>query len=357
MKEWTDEYNPFNPMKVLKWSKNIEAILDGNFLPPVTVNLDLMEGCNYNCPECIWIERKDNRYEIPTEIALKIPKFLHDWGVKSVFMAGGSGDPSLHKDLHKILKELHNWNLDIGLITNGLVLKDKKLRAAAHYTKFVGFSMDAGTEEAYAIVHGVPESFFDKVLNNISVLDNYRKKNDLDMQIGYKFLLFPESYHTLYKAAEIARDIGVNHFQIRPAELSAEKTKQIDIDEVNKQIEKARGLETDSFGVFGIRHKFKPDLTKLEIDHCYVTPLTSTWLANGDVILCADSRDKNYEPLCNYIEDGLQTVRELWGTKRHRDLIKWMNENLHNCKRCAYSGYNSKIKNMFVEDKMDARLI
>ncbi len=358
-KEWTDEYNPFNSWKSLAHAECMRAIIDEDFLAPVTVNLDLMDGCNYRCPRCIWgkAKGKGKMSPVPTEKVMKVPRFLKKWGVKGVFLAGGVGDPSLHPDLHKILKEIHHQSLDAGLVTNGYMLKGRKMRAAAHYCKFVGFSVDAGTPEAYAKVHGVSDEHFGVVVENTRELSRYKEENGLDVQIAYKFLIFPESCHTIYEAAQIARDAGVNHLQIRPAELPVEETRRIDVDSVNEQIEKARGLETKVFQVFGVRHKFNPDLTKKTRERCYATPLTSTWLANGDVILCADSRDMDDNVLCNYLEEGLPAVREAWGGKKHRDLIAHLNSRLDKCKRCAYSGYNEIIERVIADDGMDRNMI
>lgn len=357
--EWSDPFNPFNSFKVLRWGKHLEMLADGEIPPyPIVINLDLQRGCNYKCKHCIWSKRRDLKpTKVPLELALKIPKFLHNWGVKAVCLAGESGDPSLYPELHKILKELHYWNIDIGLVSNGFAYTDEQIRAAAHYTTFTGFSIDAGTAESYAEVHGVQQKNFAKVIENIGKLAKYKERNNLDVQIGYKFLLFPESYDTLYEAAKIARDIGANHFQIRPAELPVEETKKINISEVNKQIEQAMKLQTKDFGVFGIRHKFKPDFTKKTPKHCYATPLTSTWTADGNIVLCVDLRDEDYNTLCNYRKEGLQRIKELWGSEKHRKLIEELNKRLDNCKRCTNFGYNEIIEKAFVKDSMDIRLI
>jgi len=359
MKEWSSPFNPFNSFKVLAYSEQLQMLADGKIPPyPIVVNLDLVRGCNYKCKYCIWTKRRDlEPTKVPIDLALKIPKFLHDWGVKAVCLAGESGDPSLYPGLHKVLKEFHYWNIDIGLVSNGFAYTDRQIRAAAHYCKFVGFSMDAGTPESYAKVHGVPGTNFEKVIENIKRLARYKEENNLDVQIGYKFLLFPESYDTLLKAAEIASDIGVNHFQIRPAEIPVGETKKIDISEVNKQIEEAMKLETKDFGVFGIRHKFKPDFTKKTPKHCYATPLTSTWTADGEIHACVDLRDQSYDILCNYRKDGLQRIKELWGSEKHRKIIEGINQRLDNCKRCTNFGYNEIVEKAFVKDSMDMRLI
>ncbi len=357
--EWTNKYNPFNSFKVLAYSEHLQMIADGEIPPfPIVVNWDPVRGCNYKCKYCIWSKRRDlEPTKVPLDLALKIPKFLHNWGVKAICVGGESGDPSLYPGLHKVLKEFHYWNLDVGLVSNGFALTDKQIRAVAHYTTFTGFSMDAGTPESYAKVKGIPEKNFEKVIENIKKLVKYKEENNLDVQIGFKFLLLPESYDTLYKAAEIARDIGANHFHVRPAELPVGEIKKIDISKVNDQIEQAMKLETKDFGVFGIKHKFNPDFTKKTPKHCYATPLTSTWTADGDVHLCVDLRDCNYDILCNYRKEGLQRIKELWGSEKHRKLVEGLNQRLDDCKRCTNYGYNEIIEKAFVKDSMDLRLI
>lgn len=356
MEEWTDEYNPFNSWKSLAWAERMKAIVNGKFMTPVTLNLDLIEGCNYDCTHCAYKHMKNRKSIVPTNIAMKIPRFASGWGVQGACIAGGRGDPLLHPDLDKILKEFHRWKIDVGLTTNGFAFDDKTLRAAAHYCRFVGFSVDAGTKEAYTKVHNVPENYFETVVNNMKKLYAYKKNNKLGVQIGYKCLILPDSYDTLYEAARIARDAGAEHFQIRPAKLSLEETRKIDVETVNEQIRKATTLETNSFKIFGVRHKFKKDLTKKSVTRCYITPLTTTWLANGNVILCLDSRDERYT-LCNYIRDGLETVKNVWGSKKHKDIVKKLNKNLDKCRACTCYKYNEIIENVFVKDNMDKRLL
>ena len=146
-REWSSNFNPFNSWKVLAWADHIRGIIDEQFLPPVVVNWDLRLGCCYDCPHCIWAKRKGlPTYNVPTEFILKVPKFLHDWGVKGVCVAGERGDPCLHPELETALRLLHHWNIEVGLVTNGFAFT--QFEEAAHYCKFVGFSMDAGTSES-----------------------------------------------------------------------------------------------------------------------------------------------------------------------------------------------------------------
>ena len=353
-REWKSEINPFNSMKVLAWQDHIRGILNEDFLPPVVVNWDLVLGCNYKCPHCMWAKRGNIPHtKIPLEFIQRVPEFLHRWGVKGVCIAGELGDPSLHPNLGEALRLLHHWNLEVGYVSNGFVLD---IPSVAHYSKFAGFSMDAGTPESYAKVKGVDRDNFHTVANQINALAVYARKNNLPVAIGYKFLILPNSYLTLYEGAKIARDIGVRDFQVRPADLPRTEIDKIDVERLEEQLEKVHELETDDFHVYTVRHKFD-GLKKKSQKHCWATPLTSTWTATGDVVLCVDLRDVGYNTLGNYLEAGLGIIRERWGTRFHRELIKGLNENLGKCRRCTSSGHNSLIEEAFLVDNFDMRMI
>lgn len=354
MKEWASLYNPFNSWKVLAWPAHIRGIVNDQFLPPIVVNWDLVLGCNYKCPHCIWAKRRNlPPTKVSTELIRKVPQFLYDWGVKGVCIAGESGDPSLHPDLGMALRLLHHWNIEVGYVSNGYVMND--MEAIAHYCKFAGFSMDAGDSESYAKTKGVPESNFKEVIQNISRLANY--SHNLPVEIGYKVLILPSSYHTIAQGAKLARKIGVRDYHIRPAHLPDSEIQKIDIKRLEEQLEASHELETSDFHVYSVRHKFTESLQKRSQNHCWVTPLTSTWLATGEVVLCVDLRDENYNTLCNYIQDGLPEVKRLWASPKHLGLVKELNNRLSSCKRCTNGGYNDLIENVFVQDKMDLRMI
>ena len=109
--EWKNKYNPFNSWKALTHSQHFEAILKGKPKPPIVVNFDLTNKCNYNCGFCMFAncKRADktssqfrNNESMPEGYSLLLPKLWKDWGVKAVCLAGG-GEPTLHPQFHDII--------------------------------------------------------------------------------------------------------------------------------------------------------------------------------------------------------------------------------------------------------------
>ncbi len=366
--EWTDEFNPFNSLKALRWGEHMARIkgwIDsgtGELLPPVVVNLDVAGGvCNFKCPNCHHAYMHQDFGEklklVPREILLDIPRFLHDWGVKSSCIVGTTSDATLNPSLADLLKEMHYHNLDVGLVSNGYKFDERLINHAAFYTKFVGFSIDSASPEGFARVKGVSGDKFHRVIGNLEKIASVVRANGLRRDIGYKFLILPETYHELYEAAKLAKKIGCKHLQVRPAHLPDTELAKINVEEVTELVARAQELNDQDFQVVGIRHKFSPELKKVTPKVCYLTPLTSTWTADGNVWPCVDRRHYQGDKLCNYVEEGLQRVREVWGSTQHRNVIRQVNQTLDQCIRCSNYGYNKFYRIFDREDPMDVKLI
>ena len=358
MNEWNDPYNPFNSIKAMAHGDRCQAIVNEDFMPPVTVDWDLVLGCNYNCPHCIWGKRRKLAPTmVPTELIKEVPRFLNNWGVKGVCLSGECGDPAQHPDLPEALRLLHHNNIDVGLTTNGYELTSENMEAAAHYTKWTGFSLDAGTRRTYAIVKGVDA--WGTVLFKIEAMAGYASRYNLPVELSCKFIILPGNYIEIAEAARVAKELGVRDFHVRPAWIPESEREKIDLHVVEEQSELAHELEDDNFHVYTVSHKFTGCLKKREIKHCWASPLRSTWSADGNVIICGDRRDVlKHNVLCNYIADGLGAVRKAWNSSLHHALIDNINRNeVQNCKRCICYGYNEMIERVFVEDSMDKDLL
>jgi MoaA/NifB/PqqE/SkfB family radical SAM enzyme len=361
MREWSSPYNPFNSMKALVHAPHFEAILKGIPKAPLVINMDLTNGCNYNCRFCMFggqRERTDKQGEefrkskdsLPLGYAQTLPQIWKNWGSKAVCLAGG-GEPSLHPDCLEFIIKCNEAKLDLGFVTNGLRVNNPEWYDAVQGCKFVGFSMDAGTPEDYAQVKGVKPEFFNVVLNNMKQIRERGK-----VQIGYKFVLDEKNYRHIYRAAALAKEHGATHFQFRPA-IDQHKWEETQLRLIHHQIAKAQeNLETPDYKVMGVMHKFNPDLTKKHnFDKCRATMLTSTWCADGWTYMCTDTRGCDWSKLVRHYPDPNKVI-EFWGGKEHFDKVKQIDFK-RKCDRCTLAPYNEMFEKVFMEDLMDRNLI
>lgn len=359
MKEWSSPYNPFNSLKVLLWREQLEAIAKQEFLPPITVDTDPTNACNYNC---IWCNAFDYMQKgvhgISEEHLLRLADFYKEWGVKSTCVAGG-GEPLLNKGFCSFIERLHKNSVQSGVITNGSVMNDDHIEVIARFSRWCGFSMDAGTGETYSKMKGIKDSkFFNKILENIKKLVKRREELGTKLDIAYKFLVHPDNALEIYEAAKIAKSLGVNDFHMRPVGWDnltiTEGKESLDfaplLHEIEKQVEAARGLESNTFHFYGVTHKFGKKLErKINFSRCWAPPLLATFGADGKCHLCFDMRGREDLILCSHDPDPREILK-VWGSDFHKKMIE--NIDPKTCPRCTFGPYNEIIEKVILQDSM-----
>jgi MoaA/NifB/PqqE/SkfB family radical SAM enzyme len=347
-------------MKVLMWREHLEACAKGDYLPPVNVDTDPSNRCQFSCLWCNaydMIHGESEMKDLPEEHLLKLADFYKDWGVLSSCVAGG-GEPLMNNGTMAFLERMHNNGLENGLITNGVLLDDEKIDIVAKTCRWVGFSMDAAKSNTYLKVKGIKnEKLFNKVVENIKKLT--KKINDLGIKndVCYKFLLHPYNANEIYDAVKLAKECGVKDFQLRPVgwiNLTKTKGKQIDFtglyEKIDKQIEKALELETDDFHVYGIRHKFNPNLKpKKNFKKCWTIPMLPTFGADGNVHTCFDMRGRKDLIMCSHYPDPTEILK-FWNSEEHHKIID--NIDINKCPRCTWTTYNEAVEKVIIEDRM-----
>jgi hypothetical protein len=178
---------------------------------------------------------------------------------------------------------------------------------------------------------------------------------------GYKFLITDENHLEIIDAIKMAKEIGCRQIQIRPCELPEERSNKIDVKAVEEQITEGLSLEVPGeFEVFGIREKFTKDFKKKQPARCIASPLGSTWLADGNIVICPDRRWSAHQPnmvLGNFITEGLEAIRRKWGGTEHKAMIAEANKNLTSCIRCTAFSWHALYENFIASDPTNKRLI
>jgi cyclic pyranopterin phosphate synthase len=366
MAEWVDKYNPFNSMKALVHADKFEAILAGKPRPPIVVNFDLTNLCNYNCRFCMFGGRKradntsetfrHNHKQLPSEYIATLPKLWKEWDIKAECVGGG-GDGTMHPYCLQHIVDSHEQGIDVGFVTNGyLVNSPRWWDTLVQTTKWTGFSIDAGNAKDYSEVKGVNPRQFEVVLNNLRGLAEAKKRLNAKCNIGYKFLLDDKNYNSIFEAAEKAKMVGCNTFQFRPA-INDYKYDKHEIHFIEEQIKNAQEfLEDDNFHVYGVTHKFNPDFTKKhQFGKCRATMLTTTWCADGGVYMCTDTRGNPWAKLIDHYPNP-QRVIDYWGSPEHFKAVDGINFQ-RDCDRCTLAAPNEMFEQVFMQDKMERNLI
>ena len=384
MVEWTPskKWNPFNSYKLLAQVYRWRLIERGKPIPqPALVTVDPINACNLSC---VWCNAsyilKRRQQKIKKKTLIELAGFLARWkgspewppGVEGVCIAGG-GEPLLHPAIGDFIEACVSRGIEVGIVTNGTHI-DKFLEPLSMCT-WVGVSVDAGSEETFKHLKG--RNLFTKVCDNIAQLNEYihRKPCRLSTDqpgyaVSYKFLLYNSNIHDVLPAVKKAKKIGCRNFHLRPAGISWDKvgsaTERIFDPGVRKelavQLEKARTLEDDSFGVYGITHKFDPVFNAANIfSACHAVFMTAVFMPPRDPDkerfcfgLCCDRRgDMRLESKENMAD--FTQVEQFWGSDQHWKIYDGIN--IKECPRCTYQPHNQIFEHVIQQDSMTYKFI
>ena len=370
--EWKSEYNSFNSDKGLTYYENYKQMvrwLDHApefdrplqrtpLYAPIEVNLDPIAFCNLDCKFCITQRYlKHHREELgmtklPIDYMIKLVDFLTNWQVRGLCISGG-GEPTLHPDLPYLI-DYASKRMKVSLVTNATKLFPEALKC-----RWVAMSVDAATRETYKKIKGKDK--LPQVYNNIADLALQRKEGDADL--CFKFLLMPDNQYEIYDACKLAKELGIQDFHLRPADLERsdlnglllhqckdDYLSELDGEAIHEQFRQCHELATENFHIYTITHKFNP---QFRVEHnftrCLATPLQLPILTDGNAYLCPDKKMEQAYKLGSCYPDP-HAILTWWGSDSHRELIKSVR--VDSCSKCTWCKYNEQIENVILQDKM-----
>ena len=185
-------------------------------------------ACNLKCVMCPWREmakKAENRGVMTPEVWAAIRPYLDR--VQSVDFTGG-GEPLLQPHLAQWIAEATQAGCETGFLSNGLLLKEKKLEEIlAAGINWICISMDGATADMYNKIR--VGSDFDRVCENVASIARLRKGRLPKTMIN--FVLMDMNAYQMEDIVQLADRLGV--------------------DQVNfKQCDVIRGQEGKGFGLF-----------------------------------------------------------------------------------------------------------
>ena len=223
---------------------------------PLVVELDPTTACNLACHDCISANLL-NQGGINNDRLLKLAQEFAEHGVRAVVLIGG-GEPMAHPKFGALVQSLHASGIKVGVTTNGTLLH-RYMDECVNMTSWLRVSVDAGSEEVFADFrpHASGKSQFGLVMDNMREM----AKNKQGL-LGYSFLLLTK-YNSdgsflrtnavdIEKAARLAKEIGCDYFEVKPAFDMMHFLQQQDlsvVELVNKNLKAIHELADDNFKI------------------------------------------------------------------------------------------------------------
>lgn len=316
----TSVSNPYDPRKILAHPLRLKKILDGGKIShPVTLEVDLVDGiCNSRCVHCCFEKYGSKPIYLKTAPLYASLEQAARKGVLAVELVGGT-EPLMHPAVADVVKTIKSLGMEVGLITNGVLL-EKVFPVASMFT-FIRVSLDAGTKNTYQKVHGV--SCFQKVTDNIQQLARYH----LDpSRIGLGYLCVPNncSEIEIMSAVRMGVKDKLGYIVFRPAILPASwKPDYLDsIGDIIHSAEREHGKQIKIYSSVTDRWQLARTQKRLESGLCFTNGLTGIIMANGNVPFCNLYRRRTDLTLGNIYR---RTFSEIWESEDNLTLRNTVN--------------------------------
>jgi len=328
----------YHPERVSEWKTKGDCY-------PVYVEAGLTNACNHNCVFCALDFLGNSANFISTPVMVDAIKHMASKGVKSIMFAG-EGESVLHKDIGLFTQTAKNLGMDVSITTNGVPFTRKKIEQCMPNLTWIRFSVDSGSSENYAKIHGCNLEDFKTLTENLQEAVDFKRKNNLKTTIGVQFLMIPPNRNQATKLAEILREIGVDNLQVKPYSHHPNSKNDFSInpEEYNEIESELREFNTNEFKVL-FRKQTIEMLKDKPYNCCFGTSFIALVDAKGNVFPCNIFYNT---PAFTYGNLYSQSFSEIWESDRRKEILKkiTVNEKCRSaCRLEVINRYLNRLKN------------
>jgi len=343
----------FHPGRVAHWFESHEKWESAKSVYPIYLEVSPIGICNHRCLFCALDFVGYQNVGLNEDIFKKRLSEMAKLGIKSIMFAG-EGEPTLWKPLGKILELCSKIGIDTALTTNMVPFNENNTDIILRNCRWIKTSINAGTPETYALIHGTKSSDFERVMANFKRCVTLRRRKHYTCTIGAQLLLLPENAHEVFSLGRQLKSIGIDYFVVKPySQHPSSITKRyakVDYASFSSLGEKLETLNSGKFKVI-FRRKTMEKLVENEKGYrrCCSTPFFWAYImADGSVYGCSVFLgDKKFY----YGNIHQSSFKNIWEGARRKKSYEFVKNSLDarkcrkNCRMDEINRYLWKLKN------------
>ncbi len=341
----------FNEFDVLKshWPRVVK-LLENNKLPPYEFIIHPTCVCNLRCNWCIGqnvttgciesevveekLSNRDNMlhvlknicsYEKKAEFFENNEMVTDSFRVRNISFSGLIGEPLMAKEAVLVgMKFLVNNDIRTGIFTNGLLIDSDCVDVFSNIN-YVLISLDAARNDTYNFMkcNGMSkENNVDKILQNISSINDAKLKEHTNVDINVGFVVNEYNYSEIILAAQKLKNVGVHYFRLKFDIAIRHKLNDTQLEEVRKQIQYIHEhMEDEYFKLIEI-HRMSEIISSDQhrlFDRCFINKLYAAVGPDAHLYACNYHAKKGGIKYSSLLE---QDFADVWSSFNHCDVKK-----------------------------------
>lgn len=316
----------------------VKAWMNGERIAPITVEWALSTRCNYKCKYCNYDYASEDRvgaeHTITKEMAFKFIDDAAEIGVKAIPL-GSDGESAFNPIVYDVIPYAKKKGLDIGMSTNGSLLKDSELENILPCLSYLRFNVSGGESKRYAELMGCTEAHFHKVYQTIKRCVEIKKEKGLGVTIGLQMVLMPEFGDQIIPMAKLGKELEVDYVVIKHCAENPERSLGIDYDKYNELIPLLKEAESYSTDKYKVIAKWSKLLSggKRGYKCCFGPPFMIQIAGSGKIGPCGTFQGDKFE---NFSAGNIseKSFKEIWQSEKYWEIMNFVSSEKFNNDVC-----------------------
>ena len=307
----------------LQWHRDrVEAWLAGARIPPITIDLALTRRCTQKCVFCYSKLQYNDEKRITRDVIYRFLDDAAEIGVKAISLIS-DGESTCSPHFYDTIIRAKDNGLDIGVATNGVLLKKERLHEILPKLTYLRFNVSAADPQRFSQIHGCPPEWLEKVKTTIKKSVALKRLNYLPVTIGMQMVLMPEFGDQIIPLAKMGKELGVDYFVIKHCSDDEFGTLGVDYTTYFGMVDLLAEAEEYSTPRYLVQAKWKKILAdgRRPYTRCYGPIFMPQFSGSGLVAPCGmlfNQRYKTKYHIGNLVD---QSFKEMWQGDRYWNVM------------------------------------
>jgi MoaA/NifB/PqqE/SkfB family radical SAM enzyme len=321
--------------KVGYWPERIAAWERGEKIAPITIDCAMTRACNAACNFCYAQLQANDGFKITQEIFFAFLEDAAEIGVKGVSFIS-DGESTVVPWFADAVEHAASLGLETGTSSNGIKLTKPVLERILPHLSYLRFNFSAGERKRYAEIMGVPQHFYDDVIQNIRDAMEIVNRDGLLCSVNMQLVCDPKDSDQLIPFADLV-------CRLRPCYGVVKHCADDITGAIGVDYSKYVGLESafDTIEQMGRDAGVRIEVKRARMDgkrkytRCYGPPFITQLSGSGLVAPCGFLFNEKYKAfhignICT------ERYRDIWASDRYWEVMRYLaGEHFDPSKRCG----------------------
>jgi len=202
-------FRALRPIFRAKWNQLFEPLKPSQL--PVILHMETTSRCNLRCPSCIHAEKLG----VGTDMDFDMFKtFIDQFEFVAKLILYGIGEPTMLKDLFRMVQYAKSKGIYCGFFTNGTLLTERmREEILSNGQDYLNISIDGPTKESFEVQRAGAN--FEKVIANVKALTALIRERKSLLQVTIYNCLTSANMHELPALVQLTADLGVSKLVVQ----------------------------------------------------------------------------------------------------------------------------------------------